>query len=60
MSDFEYEFQMASMNGELNREMDTIFMMTSKIIFLSVQGQSKEVASFGCVTVLFRTLLKKS
>jgi len=29
VSDFEYEFQMAQMNRELNPEVETIFMMTS-------------------------------
>ena len=35
MSDFEYEFQMASMNRNLNKDMDTIFMMTSKDYFFT-------------------------
>ena len=47
MSDFEYEFQMASMNMELNRGMDTIFMMTSKDYFFISSRTIKEVASFG-------------
>ncbi|MFZ2799945.1 MAG: pantetheine-phosphate adenylyltransferase [Syntrophorhabdus sp.] len=47
MSDFEYEFQMASMNRELNRGMDTIFMMTSKDYFFISSRTIKEVASFG-------------
>jgi pantetheine-phosphate adenylyltransferase len=52
MSDFEYEFQMASMNRTLNKEMDTIFMMTSKDFFISSRT-IKEVAGFGgCVTGL--------
>src|SRR5208283_242511 len=33
MSDFEYEFQMASMNRTLNAGMDTVFMMTAKDYF---------------------------
>jgi len=53
MSDFEYEFQMASMNRELNKEMDTIFMMTSKDYFFISSRTIKEVASFGgCITGL--------
>jgi pantetheine-phosphate adenylyltransferase len=47
MSDFEYEFQMASMNRTLNKEMDTIFMMTSKDYFFISSRTIKEVASFG-------------
>jgi pantetheine-phosphate adenylyltransferase len=47
MSDFEYEFQMASMNRNLNCGMDTIFMMTSKDYFFVSSRTIKEVASFG-------------
>ncbi len=47
MSDFEYEFQMASMNRNLNQGMDTIFMMTSKDYFFVSSRTIKEVASFG-------------
>ena len=47
MSDFEYEFQMASMNRNLNAEMDTVFMMTSKDYFFVSSRTIKEVASFG-------------
>jgi pantetheine-phosphate adenylyltransferase len=47
MSDFEYEFQMASMNRNLNKEMDTIFMMTSKDYFFISSRTIKEVAGFG-------------
>ncbi len=47
MSDFEYEFQMASMNRNLNSDMDTIFMMTSKDYFFISSRTIKEVASFG-------------
>jgi pantetheine-phosphate adenylyltransferase len=46
MSDFEYEFQMASMNRNLNCDMDTIFMMTSKDYFFVSSRTIKEVASF--------------
>lgn len=50
MSDFEYEFQMASMNRNLNKDMDTLFMMTSKDYFFISSRTIKEVASFGgCV-----------
>jgi pantetheine-phosphate adenylyltransferase len=47
MSDFEYEFQMASMNRSLNCGMDTLFMMTSKDYFFVSSRSIKEVASFG-------------
>ncbi|MCX5798259.1 MAG: pantetheine-phosphate adenylyltransferase [Proteobacteria bacterium] len=50
MSDFEYEFQMASMNRNLNKDMDTLFMMTGKDYFFISSRTIKEVASFGgCV-----------
>jgi len=47
VSDFESEFQMASMNRNLNREMDTVFMMTSKDYFFVSSRTVKEIASFG-------------
>jgi len=51
MSDFEYEFQMASMNRNLNQNIDTIFMMTSKDYFFISSRTIKEVAGFGgCVS----------
>jgi pantetheine-phosphate adenylyltransferase len=61
MSDFEYEFQMASMNRNLNKDMDTIFMMTSKDYFFISSRTIKEVASFGgCVDGLVPTVVGKS
>jgi pantetheine-phosphate adenylyltransferase len=64
MSDFEYEFQMASMNRNLNSGMDTIFMMTSKDYFFVSSRTIKEVASFGgsvkgCVPDVVESALKK-
>lgn len=47
MSDFEYEFQMASMNRNLDSDMDTIFMMTGKDYFFVSSRTIKEVAVFG-------------
>lgn len=47
MSDFEYEFQMASVNRTLNKEVDTIFMMTSKDYFFISSRTIKEVAELG-------------
>ena len=47
VSDFEGEFQMASMNKELDPDIETIFLMTdSKYAFLS-SSIVKEVAQFG-------------
>lgn len=47
VSDFENEFQMAMMNRRLNREVQTVFLMTGlRWIFTSSSG-IKEVASFG-------------
>ena len=61
MSDFEYEFQMASMNRNLNKDMDTIFMMTSKDYFFISSRTIKEVASFGgCVDGLVPAVVVKS
>lgn len=47
LSDFEYEFQMALMNKQLDPSIETVFMMTSaKNSFLS-SSSVKQVASFG-------------
>ena len=64
MSDFESEFLMASMNRNLNMDMDTIFMMTSKDYFFVSSRTVKEVASFGgsvkgCVPEVVEAALKK-
>jgi pantetheine-phosphate adenylyltransferase len=64
MSDFEYEFQMASMNRTLNAKVDTIFMMTSKDYFFVSSRTIKEIASFGgsvepCVPAIVAEALKK-
>jgi pantetheine-phosphate adenylyltransferase len=64
MSDFESEFQMASMNRNMNMEMDTIFMMTSKDYFFVSSRTVKEVASFGgsvkgCVPSVVEEALRK-
>ena len=47
LSDFEYEFQMALMNRRLNREIDTIFLMTGFRWFYVSSSIIKEAASFG-------------
>jgi pantetheine-phosphate adenylyltransferase len=49
LSDFEYEFQMALMNRRLNREIDTIFLMTGFRWFYVSSRIIKEAASFGGV-----------
>lgn len=64
MSDFEYEFQMASMNRNLNSDMDTVFMMTGKDYFFVSSRTIKEVASFGgpvkgCVPKVVEEALRK-
>ena len=47
MSDFEYEFQMALMNRKLNRNVQTVFLMTGlRWIFIS-SSIIKEAARFG-------------
>ncbi len=46
-SDFEYEFQMAHMNKNLNKKLDTLFMMTGKDYFFISSRTVKEVASLG-------------
>lgn len=47
MSDFEYEFQMTFMNRKLNRNIETIFMMTGLRWFYVNSRIIKEVAAAG-------------
>jgi pantetheine-phosphate adenylyltransferase len=47
MSDFEYEFQTTFMNRKLNRNVETIFMMTGLRWFYVSSRIIKEVASAG-------------
>ena len=47
LSDFEYEFQMALMNRKLNREVQSIFLMTDYKWFYTSSTIIKEAASFG-------------
>ncbi len=47
MSDFEYEFQMTFMNRKLNRNIETIFMMTGLRWFFVNSRIIKEVAIAG-------------
>lgn len=47
VSDFEYEFQMANMNRHLDREVETMFMMTGEESFYISSSFIREVAMFG-------------
>jgi len=47
VSDFEYEFQMALMNRKLNREIQTIFLMTGLRWIFTSSSIIKEAAQFG-------------
>jgi pantetheine-phosphate adenylyltransferase len=47
VSDFEYEFQMHTMNKRLNPNMETLFMMTSEQYFYLSSSLVREVATFG-------------
>lgn len=47
VSDFEFEFQLANMNRKLDREFETVFMMTGEDYFYVSSNLVREVASFG-------------
>jgi pantetheine-phosphate adenylyltransferase len=47
VSDFEYEFQMALMNRRLNREIQTVFLMTGLRWIFTSSSIIKEAAHFG-------------
>ena len=47
LSDFEYEFQLALMNRRLNREVQTVFLMTGLRWIYTSSSIIKEVARFG-------------
>ena len=47
LSDFEYEFQMALMNRRLNREIETVFLMSGFKWFYTSSSIIKEAASLG-------------
>ena len=47
LSDFEYEFQMALMNRKLNREVQSVFLMTDYKWFYTSSTIIKEAARFG-------------
>lgn len=47
VSDFEYEFQMALMNSQLDSDIETLFMMTSAEYSYLSSSSVKQVAKFG-------------
>ncbi|MBU0543850.1 MAG: pantetheine-phosphate adenylyltransferase [Proteobacteria bacterium] len=47
VSDFEYEFQLALMNKRLNREIQTVFLMTGLRWIFTSSSIIKEAARFG-------------
>ena len=47
LSDFEYEFQMALMNSQLDPNIETLFMMTSSEYSYLSSSSVKQVAKFG-------------
>jgi len=47
VSDFEYEFQLALMNRRLNREVQTVFLMTGMRWIFTSSSIIKEAAQFG-------------
>lgn len=47
VSDFEYEFQLALMNRKLNREVQTVFLMTGLSWIFTSSSIIKEAAQFG-------------
>jgi pantetheine-phosphate adenylyltransferase len=47
VSDFEYEFQLALMNRKLNRDVQTVFLMTGLRWIFTSSSIIKEAAQFG-------------
>jgi len=47
VSDFEYEFQMTLMNRKLNKNIETVFLMTDMQWIFTSSSMIKEAASFG-------------
>lgn len=47
VSDFEYEFQMAVMNTKLNKDLETVFLMTDKEHFYLSSSLVREMAAKG-------------
>ena len=46
-SDFEYEFMMASMNKQINSDVETLFMMTSQDKYFVSSTMIKELFNYG-------------
>lgn len=46
-SDFEYEFMMASMNKQLNPQVETLFMMTAQNLYFVSSSMIKELYLYG-------------
>lgn len=46
-SDFEYEFMMASMNKQLNHDVETVFMMTAQHLYFVSSTMIKELFHYG-------------
>lgn len=46
-SDFEYEFMMASMNKQMNPEVETLFMMTGQNLYFVSSSMIKELFRYG-------------
>jgi pantetheine-phosphate adenylyltransferase len=47
VSDFEYEFQLALMNRKLNKDIQTVFLMTGLRWIFTSSSIIKEAAQFG-------------
>ncbi len=47
LSDFEYEFMMASMNKQLNPDVETLFMMTAQNLYFVSSTMIKELFRYG-------------
>ena len=48
-SDFEYEFMMASMNKQINADVETLFRMTAQNLYFVSSSMVKELARYGGV-----------
>lgn len=46
-SDFEYEFMMASMNKQINPQVETVFMMTAQNLYFVSSTMIKELFHYG-------------
>ena len=47
VADFEYEFQMAGMNQQLNADIETVFLMADVALQPIASRLVKEIASYG-------------